>query len=60
MKKKYALFAFNGDPMCFIHVILNALDLMKLAVQRYAKSRGLLHIVNSRAKHQTSKLLIPT
>ena len=27
MKKKYALFAFNGDPMCFIHVILNALDL---------------------------------
>ncbi|TXT55517.1 MAG: Cytoplasmic protein [Promethearchaeota archaeon] len=24
---KYALFAFNGDPMCFIHVILNALDL---------------------------------
>jgi len=27
MKGKYALFAFNGDPMCFIHVILNALDL---------------------------------
>ena len=25
--EKYALFAFNGDPMCFIHVILNALDL---------------------------------
>jgi hypothetical protein len=24
---KYALFAFNGDPLCFIHVILNALDL---------------------------------
>jgi hypothetical protein len=24
---KFALFAFNGDPMCFIHVILNALDL---------------------------------
>ena len=23
---KFALFAFNGDPMCFIHVILNALD----------------------------------
>ena len=27
MPKKYALFAFNGDPMCFIHVLLNALDL---------------------------------
>ena len=26
---KFALFVFNGDPMCFIHVLLNALD-MKL------------------------------
>ncbi|MEJ2640960.1 MAG: DsrE family protein [Desulfosarcinaceae bacterium] len=25
--KKTALFVFNGDPMCFIHVLLNALDL---------------------------------
>ncbi|TFF95415.1 MAG: cytoplasmic protein [Promethearchaeota archaeon] len=25
--KKYALYAFNGDPMCFIHVILNAIDM---------------------------------
>lgn len=25
--KKYVLFVFNGDPMCFIHVLLNALDL---------------------------------
>ena len=24
--KKYALFVFNGDAMCFIHVLLNALD----------------------------------
>ncbi|MDJ0784808.1 MAG: cytoplasmic protein [Desulfosarcinaceae bacterium] len=24
--KKTALFVFNGDPMCFIHVLLNALD----------------------------------
>lgn len=24
---KYALFSFNGDPICFIHVILNSLDL---------------------------------
>jgi len=27
MPGRFALFAFNGDPMCFIHVILNALDL---------------------------------
>ncbi len=26
MTKKVALFAFNGDPMCFIHVLLNTLD----------------------------------
>ncbi|MBN1892898.1 DsrE family protein [bacterium] len=25
--RKYALFVFNGDPMCFIHVLLNALDM---------------------------------
>ena len=24
---KYALFAFNGEVMCFIHVLLNGLDL---------------------------------
>lgn len=24
---KVALFVFNGDPMCFIHVLLNALDM---------------------------------
>jgi len=24
---KVALFAFNGDPMCFVHVLLNAFDL---------------------------------
>jgi hypothetical protein len=29
MNQKFALFAFNGDPMCFIHVILNALDFKK-------------------------------
>ena len=23
----YVLFVFNGDPMCFIHVLLNALDM---------------------------------
>ena len=25
--KNAALFVFNGDPMCFIHVLMNALDL---------------------------------
>jgi len=25
--KKAALFVFNGDPMCFIHVLLNGLNL---------------------------------
>jgi hypothetical protein len=25
--KKFALFVFNDDPMCFIHVLLNALDM---------------------------------
>jgi hypothetical protein len=24
---KVALFGFNGEPMCFVHVMLNALDL---------------------------------
>ena len=25
--KKNALFVFNGDPICFIHVLLNALEM---------------------------------
>ena len=25
--EKLALYVFNGDPMCFIHVLLNALDM---------------------------------
>jgi len=25
--KKLALFAFNGDSLCFVHVLLNAVDL---------------------------------
>lgn len=27
--KKIAIFAFNGDPMCFVHVMLHALDMNK-------------------------------
>ncbi len=25
--KKFAIFAFRGDAMCFVHVLLNALDM---------------------------------
>lgn len=25
--EKAALFAFNGEPMCFVHVLLNAMDM---------------------------------
>jgi len=25
--RKVALFAFNGDPMCFVHVMLNSLEM---------------------------------
>jgi len=27
VKKKYALFAFNGELMCFAHALLNAIDM---------------------------------
>jgi hypothetical protein len=27
MSRKIAIFAFNGEPMCFVHVLLNALDM---------------------------------
>ncbi|MBN2416341.1 DsrE family protein [bacterium] len=27
MKKRVALVAFNGEPMCFAHVLLNAMDM---------------------------------
>lgn len=30
---KVALFAFNGDAMCFIHVLLNALDMHERQVE---------------------------
>lgn len=31
--QKAALFVFNGDPMCFIHVLLNALDMDKQGIE---------------------------
>ncbi|MEJ2040354.1 MAG: cytoplasmic protein [Desulfosarcinaceae bacterium] len=30
---KAALFVFNGDPMCFIHVLLNALDMNAAGIE---------------------------
>ena len=30
--KKVVLFVFNGDPMCFIHVLLNAIDMKEKAI----------------------------
>ena len=27
MEKKVAIFAFNGKPMCFVHALLNTLDM---------------------------------
>ncbi|WP_419662460.1 hypothetical protein Dvar_29210 [Desulfosarcina variabilis str. Montpellier] len=31
--KKIALFVFNGDPVCFIHVLLNGLDMKEKGLQ---------------------------
>lgn len=50
MKKK-AFFVFNGDPMCFVHVLLNALDMkekgydIKLIIE--GASAGLLPKISS-------------
>lgn len=30
---KVALFVFNGDPMCFIHVLLNAQDMIERGME---------------------------
>lgn len=31
--EKNALFVFNGNPMCFIHVLLNALDMKDKGIE---------------------------
>jgi hypothetical protein len=31
--KKVVLFAFRGDPLCFVHVLLNALDMHEKGMQ---------------------------
>jgi len=44
--KKIALFVFNDDPMCFIHVLLNALDMSekgnRAAIVLEGKATGLI------------------
>ena len=64
--KKYALFAFNGEMMCFIHVLLNALDMaakgheVKVVIEGaacklvpdLAKEGGMLHQPYQKAKSQ--------
>ncbi len=62
--RKIALFPFNGEPMCFIHVLLNALDMhargweaalviegaaVKL-IPEMAKEDNKLHTLYSKAK----------
>ena len=32
-KRKIALFTFNGDEMCFLHAMLNALDMHESGIQ---------------------------
>jgi hypothetical protein len=47
--KKIALFVFNGDPMCFIHVLLNALDMSEKGYE--AKI-----VINDKRKNQRSPI----
>ena len=51
--KKYALFVFNGDPMCFIHVVLNALDM-------HTKGEDVKIIVEGSASSSFEPTLIST
>jgi hypothetical protein len=64
--KKFALFAYNGDAMCFVHVLLNALDMkargheVKLIIEgsatklvpELAKTDNPMHQLYERAKNQ--------
>lgn len=31
--KKFAIFAFKGEPMCFVHVLLNAIDMKNKGIE---------------------------
>jgi len=54
MNQKVALFAFNGESMCFVHVLLNALEMktrgydVKLIIE--GSATGLIgHLVDPKA-----------
>ena len=50
MNKKIVLVAFNGEPMCFVHVLLNALDMDK-------KGYDVKIIIEGSATKQVNQLL---
>lgn len=67
--KKTIIFAFRGDPMCFIHVLLNGLDLAKQgmggkiiiegdAVQLVEKMAGPDHFLNQLFKKSKEQGII--
>jgi hypothetical protein len=52
MEKKVAIFAFNGESMCFAHAMLNALDMNK-------KNYDIKLIIEGSATKQVKDLLDP-
>jgi hypothetical protein len=50
MERKIALFAFNGEPMCFAHALLNALDMKE-------KGFDIKLIIEGSATKQVKELL---
>lgn len=50
--KKFALFVFNGDPLCFIHVLLNSLDM-------YSKGHEVKIIIEGSAVKLVPELVQP-
>jgi len=50
--KKVAMFVFNGDPICFIHVLLNALDMKAKGSldSRFRGNDGLTDFKNSQIR----------
>lgn len=51
-KQKKVLFAFRGDPMCFIHVLLNGIDL-------YERGMGGLIVFEGEAVALVSEIAKP-
>ncbi|WP_370573736.1 DsrE family protein [Methanomethylovorans sp.] len=53
MGKKIAVFAFNGEPMCFAHALMNAIDM---------KERGhdVKLVIEGSATRNISELIDPT